>query len=74
MFQAETLVQVFSSEFCEISKNTYFYRTPLVCASKWQALVFISEAAVRRCSSKKEFLKFAQYLQENTGVGKVAGF
>ena len=26
----ETLAQVFSCEFCEIFKNTYFYRTPLV--------------------------------------------
>ena len=24
---------VFSCEFCEISKNTYFYRTPPVAAS-----------------------------------------
>ena len=29
----ETLAQVFSFEFCEISKNTFFYRTPLVAAS-----------------------------------------
>ena len=29
----ETLVQVFSYEFCEISKNTLFYRTPLVAVS-----------------------------------------
>ena len=29
----ETLLQVFSSEFCEISKNTFFYRTPPVAAS-----------------------------------------
>ena len=28
----ETLAQVFSCEFCEISKNTFFYRTPLVAA------------------------------------------
>ena len=27
-----TLAQVFSCEFCEISKNTFFYRTPLVAA------------------------------------------
>ena len=26
----ETLAQVFSCEFCEISKNTFFYRTPPV--------------------------------------------
>ena len=36
----ETLAQVFSSEFCKISKNTFFYRTPLVAAS---ALNTISE-------------------------------
>ena len=29
----ETLVQLFSCEFCEISKNTFFYRTPPVAAS-----------------------------------------
>ena len=30
----ETLTQVFSCEFCEISKNTFFYRTPLVAVSE----------------------------------------
>ena len=29
----ETLAQVFSCEFCEIFKNSFFYRTPLVAAS-----------------------------------------
>ena len=29
----ETLTHVFSCEFCEIFKNTYFYRTPLVATS-----------------------------------------
>ena len=29
----ETLAQVFSCEFWEISKNAFFYRTPLVAAS-----------------------------------------
>ena len=29
----ETLAEMFSSEFCEISKNTFFHRTPLVAAS-----------------------------------------
>ena len=29
----ETLAQVFSCEFCEISKNTFFHRTPLAAAS-----------------------------------------
>ena len=31
--RGETLGLVFSCEFCEISKNTIFYRTPLVAAS-----------------------------------------
>ena len=29
----ETLAQVFSCKFCEVFKNTFFYRTPLVAAS-----------------------------------------
>ena len=29
----ETLAQVFSCEFCEISKNTFFHRAPPVAAS-----------------------------------------
>ena len=29
----EALAQLLSCEFCEISKNTFFYRTPLVVAS-----------------------------------------
>ena len=31
--EIETLTQVLSSEFCEISKNTFSYRTPAVAAS-----------------------------------------
>ena len=30
----KSLAQVFSCEFCEISKNTFFYRTPHVAAFK----------------------------------------
>ena len=30
----ETLAQVFSCEFCEISKNTVFHKRPLVAASE----------------------------------------
>ena len=30
----ETLAQVFSCEFCEISKNSFSYRTPTVAASE----------------------------------------
>ena len=38
----ETLAQVFSSEFCEISKNTFLKRTPLVAASVTSVLVNIA--------------------------------
>ena len=31
----ETLAQVFSCEFCEILKNTFFYRTPPMAASEY---------------------------------------
>ena len=41
----ETLAQVFSCEFCEISKNIFSYRTPLVVASVhcWFWGVFLLE-------------------------------
>ena len=38
--EKETLAQVFSFEFCEISKNTFFHRTPLVAASKYEVFIF----------------------------------
>ena len=34
----ETLVQVISCEFCEISMNTFFYRTPLVATFQFGLL------------------------------------
>ena len=33
LIKKETLAQVLSCKFCEISKNTFSYRTPLVDAS-----------------------------------------
>ena len=38
----EALAQVFSCEFCEIAKNTFSYRTPLVAAS---VMRFVFEAS-----------------------------
>ena len=35
----ETLTQVFSCEFCEISKSSFSYRTPLVAASDFLQLI-----------------------------------
>ena len=37
----ETLTQVFSCGFCEISKNTFFYRTPLVAVSAHGMYIYI---------------------------------
>ena len=34
LLKKETLAQAFFYEFCEISKNIFFYRTPLVAASE----------------------------------------
>ena len=39
-FKKETLIQVFSCEFCEIFKNNFFYRTPLVAASRKECFRF----------------------------------
>ena len=36
----ESLAQVFSCEFWKISKNTYFYRTPLVAASVREDFIY----------------------------------
>ena len=38
----ETLTQVFSSEYCEISKNTFSYRTPPVVASGYLYMVSVN--------------------------------
>ena len=37
----ETLTQVFSCEFCEISKNTFSYRTPPLAACVWFTFRFL---------------------------------
>ena len=46
----ETLAQVFSCEFCEISKNIFYYRTPLVAASVY----FITENGI--CNPETNFV------------------
>ena len=43
----ETLAQMFSCEFCEISKNTCFYRTPPVAVS---LVCQFLETTFRKCS------------------------
>ena len=44
----DTLAQVFSCKFCEIPKNTFFQKTPLVAAS---VFIFNSEHYFMSCSS-----------------------
>ena len=48
MIKKETLAQVFFCEFCEIYKNTFYYRTPLVAAFG----VLINFAILERFSNK----------------------
>ena len=51
------MAQVFSCEFCEISKNTYFYRTPPVAAS----VLFQNWGSESNISCKLDCTKFALY-------------
>ena len=54
LYQIETLAQVFSSEFCKISKNFFSYRTPPVAASENVLLIFpmIFDQCVRQCERR----------------------
>ena len=56
---------MFSCEFCEISKNTVFYRTPLVAVSvnssleradNWYIIVTCEKVKADRYSQNKELL------------------
>ena len=55
----ETLAQVFSCEFCKISKNTFLCRTPLVAASDmllWEHLFYVLLSCLIKiltCASNK---------------------
>ena len=59
----ETLAQMFSCEFCEISKNTFCYRTPPVAASvftdksltPWNVLILCSEGRPWQLKFFEEF-------------------
>ena len=45
----KTLAKVFSCEFCEIFINVFFYRTPLVAASKSHFLSFYPDLLIMFC-------------------------
>ena len=62
----ETLAQVFSCKFCEISKNTFFYKTHLVAA-----FGFIREYSYVKHIPYLDFLKLSQKTQfQNTLLTK----
>ena len=42
--QKENLPQMFSCEFCEVSKNTFSYRTPLVACDTRESFVYVSSS------------------------------
>ena len=60
----ETLKQVFSCEFCEISKNTFFIE------HLWWQLLAVSG----RCPVEKMFLKITQFFQENSESESASNF
>ena len=41
LFKKETLEQVFSCQFCEISKNTFFIEHPSTTASEYIIAVYV---------------------------------
>ena len=46
LIKKETLAQVLSCEFCAISKNTFFYKTPLVAASDTSSASTANDMAI----------------------------
>ena len=48
----EALAQVFCCGFCEIFKNIFFYRTPLVAASE------LCELSVQSCALRRNRFEF----------------
>ena len=56
--KTETLAQVFSYEFCENFKNTYFYRTPVVAASG-----YFNHIWARQISTEFLFFRFIYSLE-----------
>ena len=65
-FIKETLAQVFTFEFCEISKNTFSYRTPLMAASEefWQLRALTSRNEVKAIKSINSIKSVGKYYYE----------
>ena len=75
----EILTQVFPSEFCEIFKNTFFYRTPPVAGpgvtTLWRPDIKGLKVWLNSCRLHMFFLigdlRILQYSQENTCAGSL---
>ena len=65
-FIKETLAQVFTFECCEISKNTFSYRTPLMAASEefWQLRALTSRNEVKAIKSINSIKSVGKYYYE----------
>ena len=63
----EALAQLFSCKFCEISKNTFLYRTPLVAVSKWLKVFYYRLISAKR---KKDNMKVATDLKNAKNAPK----
>ena len=74
----ETLTQMFSCEFCEIFKNTIFYKTPLVTASVFDPLVpgvyykKVSNSALRKIP-KLNLISSCENFVERHSFSSVSG-
>ena len=58
LIKKKTLSQVFSCKFCEISKNTFFYRTPSVAVSS----IFLGQLLIILLTSDRETRQFGGQL------------
>ena len=65
----ETLAQVFSCEFCEISKNTFSYRAPLVAASGSSG----PEMFCKICALSNFAKSTGKHLRQSLLLYKIAG-
>ena len=65
----ETLAQVFSCEFCEISKNTFLYRTPpvaaSVCANDYSLHITGQDLKLVKSIVEKDFSAVTDWFYEN---------
>ena len=59
----ETLAQVFSCEFCEVSKNTFFYRTPLLLSLAISHRGCVTHPECASENSIKEALTLAPFIE-----------